>query len=372
MRVLLFVLLAATATAQPDGLLVADRTYATIYASTADDLQSAIEEVSFAALQFETAFGEAPPPITVVVTDAPGGVSEMDLPDDGRPVLPFWSRRGLASAAPNAEVVDGAMLYEVDEGVRVVGVAAGRTGPFRAGDRITAVGEEPVASLDDWRRARGTQGPTAVTVERDGEAVVVEVEPGPLVPASRMVVATESQRPLSHEAGHFFLVAYARERGTAFERDMSRTYSGVPALPDWMDEAFATYCEIPSAVRDRDALLARQLAQAPPVDSLLTRVHPLIASGLLGRSPGDRAGRGPVMVAVSRPAAGPLRGSALFYAQSSSLVRYLAGAHGPRVFGRLVDRVLDGEAMVDALRAEGVDPATLDRDWRAWAAATAT
>ena len=371
MRPALLLLLATAASAQPTGYLEADRPYARIYAPTDDDLEAAIEEVSFAALQFEAAFGEAPPPITVVVTDDPSAVSDLDLPDDGRRVLPFWSR-GASAGAPNAILVEGAMLRGDDGAVRVLGVVAGTESPFQVGDQIVALGGEPVASLEDWQAAYGAVGTgqsAAVTVVRGDGRVDLEVDGG-APPPRRAMAQVSSQRPLSHEAGHFFLVSYAAERGSAFERDPDRTYSGVPALPDWLDEGFATFCEPPGMVRLRDAALRRQLGHVAPLDSLLSMVHPLIASGVLDQGTGTATESGPVRVTVSAEMAGALRGAGTFYAQASSLFRFLAARHGPRVIGRIVDRVLDGEPMTDALDGEGIDRDALEAEWRVWVGVT--
>lgn len=368
MRILLL-LLAGIAHAQPAGYLEADRPYARILAPTAADLEAAIEEVSFAALQFETMFGEPPPPITVVVTDHPGSVADLDLPDDGRRVLPFWTRRGLTSDMPEALLAAGAMLRDVSGVLRVIGVMAD-AGPLESGDEIATVAGQVITSLADWRRAfaRIPQGElTEVTVRRDGLEVAVPIEAEETSSARRFGAVSTQARPLSHEAGHFFLVAYAATHGSTFERDTTRTYSGVPALPDWIDEGFATFCEVPRVVRTRDALLADQATEFEPLDSLLTMVHPIIASGVLDQGTGSA---GPVRMAVSGQVAESLRRSTMFYAQSSSLVRFLAGRYGPRVFGRLVDRVLDGATTTDALEAEGIDPIILETEWRAWIAVT--
>jgi len=364
---LLTALLPAFAQPSPDGYVSADRPYATIYAPTEADLHNAVEEVSYAALQFERAFGEAPPPITVLVTAHPQDA--VTLPDDGRPVLRFWTEDGMSTSGPDAVLVGGALLREVGGEVRVVGLAMGQETPFQPGDVVVAVDGTPVGSMAAWRDAlpTGAARPVAVTVRRDGAETTVEVEASAR-PSNG--TAQARQRPLSHEAGHLFLVAYSRGKGTRPEGE-DRVFSGVPALPDWMDEGFATWCEIPSVVRVRDALLGRQRDALIPTDSLLAMDHPLVASGLLdGLSTDDRTPGSPIRVAAAGRAATTLRLSGLFYAQSSSLTRYLAAAHGPRVFGRLVDRVLGGASTTEALADEGVDPATLDADWRTWTTAT--
>lgn len=368
MRFALLLLLAVTAQAQPAGYLQADRPYARIWAPTAADLEAAIEEVSFAALRFESAFGEPPPPITVVVTDDPSSVADLDLPDDGRKVLPFWTRRGSSGPA-DALLTAGAMLRAVSGTLRVIGTVADAS-PFQSEDEVVAVAGQIVLSLEDWRRAIAplpVGGTADVTVRRGGLEVVVPVEVEAAPSVRRVGTATAQSRPLSHEAGHFFLVAYVAEQGSAFVRDTTRTYSGAPALPDWIDEGFATFCEIPRVVRNRDAVLARHLGELIPFDTFLTMDHPIVASGLLDQGTGSS---GPIRMAASGRAMEALENSTLFYAQSSSLTRYLAGRYGPRVFGRLVNHVLQGATTRAALEAEGIDPDALEDEWRAWAAAT--
>ena len=370
MRFALLFLLAGPALAQP-GALEADRPYARIYAPTAADLEAAIEEVSFAALQFERAFGEPPPPIRVVVADGPAALAGLEPDPDGRATLPFWTRRGLTSRPPDVVMAAGALLRDVGGALRVVGVLRD-AGPLQTGDEVAAVVGQAVASLAEWRRAfAGLEdgAPAEVTVRRGGEPVTVAVEAEAAPSVARLSAASAAARPLSHEAGHLFLTSYARQRGSGpFVRDTSRVYSGVPALPDWLDEAFAVWCEVPAAVRERDAALARRAGDVIPLDSLLAMDHPLVASGALDSLDLED---GPVRLAVGARTARALQGSGLFYAQSGSLLRYLVATRGERVVGRLVDRVLEGATIEAALEAENVDPAALEDGWAAWVRATA-
>ena len=374
LRLALFLALAASASAQPalDGFVSVERPYATLYAVDADALHDAIEEVSFAAVQFEQAFGEPPPSIRVVVADDRDALTDLPPDPDGRKTLPFWTRRGFSSQSTGAVLAAGALLQAVDGALRVAGVLQDGEGPLRTGDEVVAVADQAVTSLAAWQREIGrAQGGSTVdvTVRRDGTEQTVAVPVDAPHPQARVArPASMSARPLSHEAGHLFLAQYAAARGSGpFEKDTTRAYSGVPALPDWMDEAFATWCEVPALARQREALLARELDDAIPFDSLLSMEHPILATRVLDNFESDGA---PVRLQVTGRELGVLRRGPLFYAQSLSLVRFLAATHGPRVFGRLVDRVLDGATMDEALAAEGVEAGPLEADWRAWTAAT--
>lgn len=372
---------------QPDGYVTAERPYATIHAPDEDALREAIEEVSFAALQFERAFGTPPPSIRVVVTHDPTDVAALGLPDDDRATLPFWTRRGLAESPVGAILAAGATFQAVGDVVRVAGVVREMGGPFATGDEVAAFAGRLVSTLDAFHRAFAAlrEGePADVLVRRGGAEVTVRVTGERRAPAFRLAGAA-SGRPLSHEAGHLFLSSYARARGLAgpdaprtVGRDSARVHYGVPALPDWLDEAFAVWCEVPASVRGRDALLARQVERAIPFDSLFTMGHPLVASGALadlraGAAPPDGERRpGAVLVTVSSGTAEALGATGLFYAQSGSLLRYLVARRGDGVVGRIVNRVHGGATTRGALSAEGLDPDALVHDWRDWVAATAT
>ena len=364
---LLTLLLAMSASAQPTfaDLVVADRPYARIYAPTDGDLTEALEDVSFAAAQFERSFGVAPPKIAVVVADDPATLSTIDGDSLGLRVLPFLTQRAMRQRTTHATVVGGVVVSDVDGALRVAAVLPQTDAPFETGDVVRAVDGEPVSSLAAFR-GRTASGPVEVTVERDGAEIAVPFEGSTDAPAATVVTSTGPQmremlaRPLSHEAGHVYLLAYA---------DSGDGYGS--ALPDWVDEAFATLCERPALVRARDAAL--RLDEAPiPLDTLFSMRHPLLTSGLTRGLRGDDIEPGPHVhrIRMSGEQADALRQTVQFYTHTSSLARFLAARHGDLVFGRVADRLLGGATTPEALAAEGVDVDELESTWRAWVETT--
>lgn len=141
------------------------------------------------------------------------------------------------------------------------------------------------------------------------------------------------------------------------------------ALPDWIDEAFATLCEMPPLVRSRDAEMAQHIGAPIPLDRFLTMTHPVMASGLLDGLAADTS-RGTGMRVLRVSSEGGSEGGSgvgeagLFYAQASSFSRFLAATRGHRLFGRVVDRVLAGASAAEALASEGVSGDVAE--WQAW------
>ena len=362
---------AAQPAAQPaalDGYVSLERPFATVYAPTEDALIGAAEELAYAAFQFDRVFGEAPPKITVVLADSLAAFASLDLKAievEGRPLLPFVTQNGM-SGSSNAAVVGGAVLLGDASGVRVASVLPDATLLVSPGDRITAVDDEPVASPDAARAALGAPGSdTRVDGIRGGEPFTVFFRvPDEDGPRARLASGGSSTalaaRPLSHEAGHLFLRAYTR----AHAPDAPSDGYGSP-LPDWMDEGFATWCEIPSLVRRRDALLAQH--PLPALDSLWTMRHPLVAAGIAQGVPASAGEAGRVRrLRIPASQAGALTEASLFYSHTSSFVRFLAATRGDRAFGRLVDAALAGTPARVLLTDDAASDEELRRGWREW------
>ena len=129
----------------------------------------------------------------------------------------------------------------------------------QTGDVVLSVDGAPVTSTVDWQRRAGavSAGQTATVRVRRGDAEVEVPFAGarsspPGAGQQGAAIRATSARPLSHEAGHLFLLAHARAVLPDAPATPQAEY-GSAALPDWIDEAFATLCEMPPLVRSRFA-----------------------------------------------------------------------------------------------------------------------
>ena len=192
----------------------------------------------------------------------------------------------------------------------------------------------------------------------------------------------EGARPLSHEAGHVFLMAWVDTQlgrrpgaGAAMPgsaRTGTLTY-GDPSLPDWLDEAVATLCEFPELQSQRRQVMRARLAERIPLPELLTMEHPVFADmrDLLQQARTEAAAEGEPSRVLRMPGGGAQNPrAAIFYSATLTLSEFLAEREGPTVIGRLVREVLAGKSGADALRAVvrsvPSDPAELERAWVTW------
>jgi hypothetical protein len=207
---------------------------------------------------------------------------------------------------------------------------------------------------------------------------------GEALPVQRL--GLEGARPLSHEAGHVFLMAWAdaklgrRPAAGGAARDSARTGPlnyGDPSLPDWLDEAVATLCEFPVLQSQRRQLMRARLAERIPLPELFTMEHPVLAEmrGLVeqARTEAAAGGQPSRMMRIQLPAAQSPR-AVIFYGETLTLSEFLVEREGPTVIGRVVRDVLAGKSAADALRAVvrsvPSDPAELERAWVAWLGGT--
>jgi hypothetical protein len=179
--------------------------------------------------------------------------------------------------------------------------------------------------------------------------------------------------PLSHQAGHRFLIAYIEHMQAILqaaglapadtagvrEGDVSPgslvQHPGHPAVPDWLEEAVATLCERPAAQSARLELMRANLDRRIPFPELFTMSRP------------QGAGRGGAAKGAGGAAAGR---AAIFSAEALSLARFIAQREGnDRFIGTIVEGVLRGRTVGDVLNtAQNVlsKPEALEKQWLEW------
>ena len=178
--------------------------------------------------------------------------------------------------------------------------------------------------------------------------------------------------PLSHLAGHQFLIEYANHAiaaaraagltipdsaalapgGPAGARGAPAAandrHPGHPALPDWLEEAVAGLCERPSFQRARIEFLGARLDRRIPFEELLRMSRP--AAGDPGRVPSERA--------------------AIFSAEALSLARFIAQREeDDRFVGTIIEGVLRGRTVGDVLNTSQnlySKPDALEKQWLEW------
>lgn len=194
----------------------------------------------------------------------------------------------------------------------------------------------------------------------------------------------EGNNALAHEACHLFLIAHT---GKVLGRRVRRAPGappayGDPALPDWFDEGVATLCEPPALNATRQASLRGLGDSTIALTELFRMEHPawrqLQAMMEAQRSAaGDtarNARRGPTVETI-RVRGGTLGGgnAPAFYAQTNSVLEFLAAREGPRFIGVLGAALARGQTVQQALAAHArhvpSDPVALEREWKAWLAA---
>jgi len=178
--------------------------------------------------------------------------------------------------------------------------------------------------------------------------------------------------PLSHEAGHVFLMAYADRKlglATPSGRGDPTSRYGHPALPDWFDEAIATLSESPEIQALRRERLAGAIDDRIPLAELVAMEHP-VAAGLReiiesARSQARAEGREAGVVRLQMPAESRQQ-SVLFYAEALMLGEFLAERGGPAFLARVADGLLEGRSLETIVGEAGILPPDLGEIERAW------
>ncbi|HYW06355.1 MAG TPA: hypothetical protein VE913_05330 [Longimicrobium sp.] len=209
---------------------------------------------------------------------------------------------------------------------------------------------------------------------------LVQFDANPTISAS----AVEGRNAIAHEACHLFLIG---RTGKVLGRPTRRAPGappayGDPALPDWFDEGVATLCEPPALNAERQAKLRGLGDSAIALAELFRMEHPAWRQlqamiDAQRRAAGDtarNARNNPTVQRVQVPR-GALDGSGAlaFYAQTNSVLEFLADREGPRFIGVLGTALAGGQSTEQALAAHArrvpSDPVALEREWRAWLAA---
>ena len=241
----------------------------------------------------------------------------------------------------------------------------------------------------------------------------------PAGPAPARTAGGAPPDPLSHEAGHRFLITYvdhalaeARAAGLlpadsgaappgrtsgAGRVPQSGSHAGHPALPDWLEEAIASLCERPSNQRVRIEYLRARLDRSIPMEQFLLMARPEAGPGgarstkaggasATGAGAAKSAGTAGAAGAAGGADAGKAKGAAtsgaaaavggadaerlaIFCAQALSLARFIADREDDRFVGTITEGVLRGRTVGDVLNtSQNVysRPEALEEQWRAW------
>lgn len=362
-----------------------------VQAPSAAELERTVADLEFAVERFERMFGEKPPRIAVRVFASPEEMTAFDkqallarglrtqmwLSDD-------YHRRMKADVRVSSAL--GAVLAQGT----VPGVLAPLPGKgphgldLRARDEIVRVQGTRTTTLEALEEALGRL-PAGAEVElvlrRNGDEIVRRFAKRDM-PAIQATVArvdttataAARMRPLTHEVGHVFLKAWTDRccRGVrgGVPPDDPELY-GDDLLPDWLDEAVATGCEVPELQESRLTMMRRDSVDWLPFDSLFAMRHPGDASEWmkdLRRTLGSAAGQRK-MIAVAMPAGELPSSSGPFYAESMAVGLFLVERGGPHAIPTLARALAGGERIEQALpRIRGVpaEVADLERAVRDW------
>jgi hypothetical protein len=182
-------------------------------------------------------------------------------------------------------------------------------------------------------------------------------------------------RPLSHEAGRLFLIAYVNARlGVASEPKKPGTdHYGHERIPEWFDEAVATLCEFPALQKTRREAMVRLVDKRIPFAELFAMEHPVaqalkdvIGAAREQRKSGDV--RTEIIIGGANLLPSPNRALA-FYAESLTLAQFLADKEGLAFIGQIAAGLFRGETMTQILRGTKSltsDLRELEKAWVKW------
>lgn len=181
--------------------------------------------------------------------------------------------------------------------------------------------------------------------------------------------------PISHEAGHRFLVDYvdhalatARggERGTGSSNAAQAGASGHPThevMPDWFEEAVAALCERPAYQNRRIEFMRSRLSKRIPFDELFTMPIPA-GPGAAGKGAAKSTG-----AAKAGGGSAPSERAAIFRAEALSLARFIASREDARFIGTIAEGVISGRTVGEVLNTSQhllSKPEALEKQWLEW------
>lgn len=160
--------------------------------------------------------------------------------------------------------------------------------------------------------------------------------------------------PISHEAGHLFLIAYTdfvsaesqRNEITTALFDSSAKFYGHPLIPDWLDEAAAIACETVADQRSRIAGAKAHPDKLTPLAEFVVQPHP----GLGALKSGDNS---------------------FYYSQSIAFATYLREKAGTECIRTIIQGAIAGQDFASVLPRAQMLPADfgeLEADFRQWLA----
>lgn len=386
-----------------------------VYAPSEGALQDARDELDHAVDRFSHYFGRPPGTLAVVTVDDPMQLASLDvsrvkpLADQFLPFVTSGYLRGRSgsgastiSASSVLPIDAGPVFVDRDGEPRVVAVIDFPSAPdvdVREGDVLVAMNGTDVATASEASevyRSVAVGETVSLTLRREAETVEVAYEKVNDGPSARVMgtgasadTASSSgadasggdttassatgrdlsqDRPLSHEACHKYVSAYANAALGGAPVGGGDAYGHV-RLPDWFDEMAATLCEFPSLKQERMTYLRDHLDDALPLDTLFTMRHPLNGR-VMQLANADTASTTSVRVITGAAAQELLQGTnaTLFYAQSLSLGEFLFDRGGAEAIRGLAWELMQDATMDEALsRVEGLpnDVDVLESAWRA-------
>lgn len=368
-----------------------------LYAPSEKKLNTARKELEYALAQFRRYFGEVPPKIAVVVFDSPEKMQAYDFSSfrkKGLPVLPWMSAQYIQKGGRNVSVLAdlGVVLRDAGPAERIKVATLLPTGSppaleLRVGDAIRSLNGKPVGSLGGFEEAYGQIAENAeieLGILRDGRerkfsfakpavknAPQVQVQSVASSSADSALRRSEA-RPLSHEAGHLFLIAYvnAKLRVASEPKKPGAGHYGHERIPDWFDEAVATLCEFPALQKTRQEAMVRLVEKRIPFAELFTMEHPVAQAlkDVIGTAREQRKSgevRMEIITGGENLLPNPDR-AIVFYAESLTLAQFLADKEGPAFIGQIAAGLLRGETMTQILRGPKSLPSDLQELEKAW------
>jgi len=345
-------------------------------------LERVAADLEFAVQRFERMFGEKPPQIAVRVMDSPEAMTAFDTTPvlaGGGHVLMWLSSEYRATTTADVSIAPalGAVLMQ-GQPPSVVATLPGQ-GPrgldLRAKDeilRVQGIGTTTIEALNETLEKLPPGTEVKLVLRRDGGEVECRFTcaraPVPEVKSVRADTSTAPRlarmSPLTHEVGHLFLMTWVDRKCLGIRNRFQPKESGVyghELVPDWLDEAVATGCEVPALQETRFTRMRSDTARWLPFDSLFAMRHPVAGADWLneirkthGKTLGGKPGQFK-MLRATVPTGALDSSSGPFYGQSMAVGLFLAERGGASALPTLACALVRGESIEQVLpRIRGV------------------
>lgn len=355
-----------------------------LFAKDEEDLKLAATLLDSATAGFIKYFAELPPQITIVVFNHSEEMGKYTANDfkGNRYFLPWLSQRYFLSLFqhalnPSSEQIIvqlGVTAVQEKEKVRVKTVTA--IAKFigvdlQEGDEIILFNTakiNAIATLKSLIENYPVDEKYELTVLRNNKEEILkckkvqisvdETPPSTKITGDEKRLAALSFSAISHEAGHFFFIEWAKcTNGMRQKQNKEISHYGCPEIPDWMDEMAANLVESESIKSKHRAPILANPSTIIPLDTFLVMNHPLDYREDTTGTTEIKGSSNTMQIQISdnnSDSTNTLK--ELFYPQSLLFGEFLFDKLGSSVFNELKNAYINHKTFTDYLATQNVLP----------------